>query len=163
MRLVSKPQRKKLLQDINKVRERGPMRWTVAGKGEGEGAKRRSCDLDGLIRLPTNDPTDDPADGEREATCQWIKDSNEFMAARHPPSEEPDLYAHWNLGRVPVVGNVVDEPPWWEKYELPMLPSAAGMRGGGGCPAVPLSPRPTSSSWQLTSARLGRGAKSVKY
>ena len=39
----------KMLQDINKVRERGPMRWTVAGKGEGEGAKRRSCNIDGLI------------------------------------------------------------------------------------------------------------------
>jgi hypothetical protein len=34
-----------------------------------------------------------------------------------------------------VLGDVVDEPAWWEKYNLPML---SGQAGGGGCPAVPL-------------------------
>ena len=39
----------------------------------------------------------------------------------------------------PVEGKVVDEPPWWEKYDLPLLPSGDVPRGGGGTPAVPLS------------------------
>jgi hypothetical protein len=69
---------------------------------------------------------------------QWIIDSNEFNLERYPP--EADYLGHWNLGGVPVVGNVVDEPPWWEKYSLSMLPSEDGgaPKGGGGCPAVPL-------------------------
>ena len=46
---------------------------------------------------------------------QWIVDSNEYNAERYPPSEAPDLFGHWNLGALPVVGNVVEEPPWWEK------------------------------------------------
>ena len=33
---------------------------------------------------------------------------------------------------------MVNEPAWWEKYEMPMLPVKAP-RGGGGTPAVPLS------------------------
>ncbi len=48
------------------------------------------------------------------------------------------MWADWNLGKKPVVGDVVDDPVWWEKYELPMLPVRAP-RGGGGTPAVPLS------------------------
>ena len=58
---------------------------------------------------------DDPRDGNREVTVQWIVDSNEYNAERYPPSEAPDLFGHWNLGALPVVGNVVEEPPWWEK------------------------------------------------
>ena len=46
------------------------------------------------------------------------------------------MTGHWNLGRVPVVGNVVDEPPWW-KHELPIRPTVPGS-GGGGIPAVRL-------------------------
>ena len=46
------------------------------------------------------------------------------------------MAGHWNLGRVPVVGNVVDEPPWWEKYELSIHPTVPG--SGGGVPAVRL-------------------------
>ena len=136
-----------VIQDINKVRKRGPLRWTAAGKGgctefksghqPGTGAGRTSCDLDGVFHFPTDDPADDPADGQREVTSQWIVDSNEVLQERHPPSAAPNgVFEHWNLGAVPVVGNVVDEPPWWEKYGLPMLPT--GQRGGGGCPAVPL-------------------------
>ena len=49
---------------------------------------------------------------------QWIVDSNEYNAERYPPSEAPDLFGHWNLGALPVVGNVVEEPPWWEQSEL---------------------------------------------
>ena len=29
------------------------------------------------------------------------------------------MWQHWNLGKRPVVGDVVDEGPWWEKYGLP--------------------------------------------
>ena len=123
-----------VIQDFNKVRERSHMRWTAAGKN---GAERVSCDMDGVFTFPTDNPDDDPADGEREVTNQWIMDSNEFVLSRQPPSE--DMFDDWNLGRAPVTGNVVDEPPWWEKYDLPLLPSGDVPRGGGGTPAVPLS------------------------
>ena len=43
-----------------------------------------------------------------------------------------------NVGQRPAVGFVVEEPPWWEKYELPLMPAGTA-RGGGGVPAVPLS------------------------
>ena len=53
--------------------------------------------------------------------------------------EAPDIFHHWNLGRVPVTGNVVDEPPWWEKYDLPIHPlDGVSCKGGGGVPAVRL-------------------------
>ena len=49
------------------------------------------------------------------------------------------MFREWNLGRRPVEGNVVDEPAWWEKYDLPLMPTAGMPRGTGGMPAVPLS------------------------
>lgn len=134
--------RKAVIQDFSKARERGHIRWTAAGKN---GGKRVNCDMDGVFRFPTTVDDDgglkdDPADGNREVTVQWIIDGPEFVADRRPPF--PDVFEEWNLGKNPVVGNVVDEPPWWEKYDLPMLPSqteGGAPRGGGGCPAVPLS------------------------
>ena len=48
------------------------------------------------------------------------------------------MFAEWNLGRRAVQGLVVDEPAWWEKYALPLLPTGKVPRGGGGMPAVPL-------------------------
>ena len=52
-----------------------------------------------------------------------------------------DIWAGWNLGAEPARGDIVEEPAWWDKYGLPMLPTEGGGvgRGGGGLPAVPLS------------------------
>lgn len=123
-----------VVQDFNKVRERGHMRWTAAGK---HGGARINCNMDGVFAFPNDNADDDPADGQREVTNQWIMDSNEFVLARHPPLA--DMFEEWNLGQRAVEGHVVDEPAWWEKYNLPLLPSGNVPRGGGGTPAVPLS------------------------
>ena len=109
------------------------MRRTAAGK---HGAERISCDMSGVFTFPL-DNDDDPADGDREVTNQWIMDSNEFVQSRHSPLD--DMFAEWNLGRRSVEGRVVDEPAWWEKYGLPLLPTGRVPRGGGGTPAVPLA------------------------
>ena len=122
-----------VIQDFNKVRQRGPMRWSVAGKNRGE---RVNCDMDGFIRFP-DDSIDDPSDGLREVTNQWIMDSNEYVASIERPSN--DVFSEWNVGQSPVEGNVFDEPPWWERYALPMLPNGDVQRGGGGTPAVALA------------------------
>ena len=119
--------------DFNKVRERGHLRWTAAGK---HGGPRINTDMDGLLVIPGG-TDDDPADGDREVTLQWISDSNEFVLDRSPPSE--DMFQEWNLGQQEVSGHIVDEPAWWEKYNLPLLPTGSVPRGGGGTPAVPLS------------------------
>ncbi len=91
--------------------------------------------MNGIFAVPV-DGDDDPSDGDREVTNQWIMDSNEFVQSRHPPLD--DMFADWNLGRRGVRGHVVDEPAWWEKYDLPLLPTGKVPRGGGGTPAVPL-------------------------
>ena len=122
------------VQDFNKVRERSHMRWTAAGK---HGGPRINCDMDGVFAFQADASEDDPADGWREVTNQWSMDSNEFVLARHPPFD--DMFAEWNLGERPVGGDIVDEPAWWEKYGLPLLPSAGMPQGTGGTPAVPLS------------------------
>ena len=122
-----------VIQDFNKIRQRGAMRWSVAGKN---GGKRVNCDMDGLIKFP-EDSIDDPADGLREVTNQWIMDSNEYVVSREPPSN--GVFSDWNVGQKPIEGNVFDEPPWWERYGLPMLPTGGVPRGGGGTPAVVLS------------------------
>ena len=121
------------VQDFNKVRERSHMRWTAAGKN---GGPRINGDMDGVFTF-TGESDDDPADGYREVTIQWIMDSNEFVLARPEPFD--DMFREWNLGQRPVEGNVVDEPAWWEKYGLPLPPSAGKPRGAGGTPAVPLA------------------------
>ena len=136
------------IQDFNKVRERSHMRWTAAGKN---GGPRINCDMDGVFRFPEGSD-DDPADGYREVTNQWIMDSNEFVLAREAPYD--DLFREWNLGQRPVVGNIVDEPAWWEKYDLPLLPTAGMPRGTGGTPAVPLSDIAEyreDGTWRVTS------------
>ncbi len=120
------------IQDFNRSRERGHMRWTAAGKN---GGGRVHATMDGFFRIPT-DTDDDPADGLREVTNQWIMDSNEFVTSRRAPFN--DMFAEWNLGAREPRGNVVDEVPWWERYGLPMLPSLNAPRGGGGVPAVSL-------------------------
>jgi hypothetical protein len=118
--------------DFNKVRERGHMRWTAAGKHAGP---RINTDMDGLLTISSSE--DDPADGFREVTVQWLSDSNEFVLDRRPPMK--DMFQDWNLGQQAVHGHIVNEPPWWEKYNLPLLPTGNIPRGGGGTPAVPLS------------------------
>lgn len=122
------------IQDLNRVRPRSHMRWTAAGK---RGGPRVSCSMDGVFDFNTGEGSDDPSDGLREVTNQWIMDSNEFVLARRAPGI--DMFEDWNLGERPVEGDVVDEPPWWEKYNLPMLPVGDVPRGGGGMPAVALA------------------------
>ena len=125
--------RKAVIQDFNRVRRRGHMRWTAAGKNGGE---RVNCSMDGTIAI-SSEKGDNPEDGFREVTNQWIMDSNEFVESRRPVFD--DMFEEWNLGENPVVRNVVSEPSWWEKYGLEMLPTGNVPRGGGGVPAVPLS------------------------
>lgn len=123
-----------IIQDFNRSRPRGHIKWRALGRNGGKGA---SCDMDGVFQLPTDDPKDpDVADGNREVIYPWLHDSLEWVASRDPP--DADIWADWNLGKKPVIGNVAEEPPWWEKYGLPMLPSPGFPRGGGGGPAVPL-------------------------
>jgi hypothetical protein len=122
-----------VVHDFNKVRERGHMRWMAAGKNGGGWS---FCNMDGEFVIDA-DSGDDPSDGFREVTNQWIIDSNEYVLSRAAPFD--DLFEEWNLGRHPVVGNVLDEPAWWDKYGLPLLPTGDVPRGGGGMPAVPLA------------------------
>ena len=63
-------------------------------------------------------------------------DSNEFVVSREPP--HVDIFDEWNLGKAAVSGNIVDEQPWWERYDLPMMPGEGMGRGTGGVPAVAL-------------------------
>jgi len=122
-----------VIQDLNRVQPRSHMRWTAAGK---HGGPRINCSMDGVFDF-TGEGSDDPSDGLREVTNQWIMDSNEFVLARHAPLV--DMFEDWNLGEHSVTGDVVDEPAWWEKYRLPMLPTGDVPRGGGGMPAVALA------------------------
>ncbi len=119
--------------DLNKVRRRGHLRWTAAGK---HGGPRVNCDMDGILRIQV-DGVDDPADGWREVTQQWLVDSNEFVLDRSPPFD--DMFKQWNLGRQEAAGHIVKEPAWWEKYNMPLLPAGSVPRGGGGVPAAPLT------------------------
>ena len=120
-------------QALNRVRQRGHLRWTAAGK---HGGPRINTDMDGVLTIAA-DTGDDPADGYREVTQQWIADSNEFVLDRSPPLDE--MYRDWNLGQRDATGHVVDEPAWWEKYDLPLLPAGSMPSGGGGTPAISLS------------------------
>ncbi|HAO54371.1 MAG TPA: hypothetical protein DCR03_02105 [Gammaproteobacteria bacterium] len=122
-----------VIQDLNKSRTRGHMRWTAAGKN---GGPRINCDMDGFFHIG-DESEDDPSDGNREVTNQWIMDSNEFITDRSSPHK--DMFEEWNLGSQPITGHVIDEIPWWDKYHLPLLPTNQVPRGGGGTPAVPLS------------------------
>ena len=119
--------------DFNKVRRRGHLRWTAAGK---HGGPRLNCDMDGILTIPM-DGVDDPADGLREVTQQWLVDSNEFVLDRSSPFD--DMFKEWNLGQQESTGHIVREPAWWEKYNMPLLPAGSVPRGGGGVPAVPLA------------------------
>lgn len=122
-----------VIQDLARVRPRTHIRWTALGPDGG--GPLINCDMDGRFVLDP-DSDDDPADGNLPVINQWIMDPNEFAVSRHPPAA--DMFADWNLGQRPAAGFVVAEPPWWEKYNLPLMP-AGTPRGGGGVPAVPLS------------------------
>ncbi len=137
-----------VVQDFNRVRERSHMRWTAAGK---HGGPRVNCNMDGIFAFGTDDD-DDPTDGVREVTNQWIMDVNEFVLDRSPPGN--DVFHDWNIGQRPARGHVVEEPAWWDKYDLPMLPTGNIPRGGGGTPAVPLKEIAEyigDGRWQVTS------------
>ena len=60
--------RRAIIQDFNKVRRRGPLRWNAAGKNGGKGV---GVTKEGLFVFPTDDPEIDPEDGEREVTTPW--------------------------------------------------------------------------------------------
>ena len=60
--------RRAIIQDFNKVRRRGPLRWNAAGKNGGKGV---GVSKEGLFVFPTDDPEIDPEDGEREVTTPW--------------------------------------------------------------------------------------------
>ena len=122
-----------VVQDFNKFRKRSHVRWSAAGK---RGGARVHCNMDGVFIFPT-DSEDDPSDGLREVTTIWIVDSNEFVWDQQAPGDDP--FVDWNLGQSPVVGHVVDELSWWDKYNLPLLPTENVTRGGGGIPAIPLT------------------------
>jgi hypothetical protein len=123
--------RRAIIMDFNKVRPRGPLRWS-------------GFDRSSVLHLPraTNDTKeqagdDDPVEPKRPITVSWHHDGMEWNESAVPPFK--NMWQEWNLGKEPVRGNVVsDEPSWWDKYELPLLPSDSAQRGGGGCPAVPL-------------------------
>ena len=137
-----------VIQDFNRVRARSHMRWTAAGK---HGGPRVNCDMDGIIAFPM-DGDDDPEDGMREVTNQWIMDVNEFVLDKVPPGHE--LFHDWNIGQRPTRGHVIEEPAWWDRYDLPMLPTGDVPRGGGGTPAVPLADIAEyigQGQWQVTS------------
>ena len=147
--------RKAVIMDLNRSRPRGHLKWRALGvrnpasaflracSSHGVAAQRNggsgaSCDMNGVFQLPPEDAdVDDPADGTRVVLYPWLHDSLEWVEDTRPP--DADMWSDWNLGREPVRGDVVDEPSWWEKYELPMLPSPGQPRGGGGGPAVPIS------------------------
>ena len=86
--------------DFNRVRQRGHLRWTAAGK---LGGPRINTDMDGLLTIPAG-TDDDPTDGYREVTQQWISESNEFVLNRRPPFE--DMFQEWNLGQQDVSGHI---------------------------------------------------------
>lgn len=121
-----------VIQDFNRSRPRGHMRWSAAGKF---GGPRIHCNMDGIFQF-SDYADDDPEDGLREVTNQWIMDSNEFVTDRREPFA--GAFEDWNLGQRPVQGLVVDEPTWWDRYGLPLVPVGEVPRGGGGMPAVPL-------------------------
>lgn len=63
--------RRAVIQDFNKVRNRGPLRWSAAGKDGGKGS---GVTKEGLFVFPTDDPdvTCNPADGEREVQSHCL-------------------------------------------------------------------------------------------
>jgi hypothetical protein len=125
-----------VIHDFVKLRERGHVRWMAAGKG---GGPRVNCDMNGVFDF-SGEPAAAAADGEREVTVQWMIETSEWNMDVSPPHD--DMFRDWNLGRRAPAGDVVTEPPWWEKYELPMQPpgsSGHAPRGCGALPAVPLS------------------------
>ena len=158
--------RRAIIQDFNKARPRGSLRWHVgAGPHNEPGA---SATKDGVIDLglppllatatgtqsseerafELDETAIEAAQGMREVTVPWHHEGQEFVLDDRGPSADVDgMWAEWNLGQRPVSSDIAAEPPWWEKYSLPMLPISATagsadeqqrLRGGGGCPAVPL-------------------------
>lgn len=120
------------IQDFQKCRPRGPLVCRALGKNGGVGASMRK---DGTFVLPTNNPDDPADDPARDVMTPWHIDGMEWAAQQHPPRE--DMWEDWNLGTKPVVGNVVDEPSWWDKYDF----TIEGPRGFGGLPAMVGGPR----------------------
>lgn len=37
---------------------------------------------------------------------------------RRRPTNRSNMFAEWNLGAKPPVGNIVEEEPWWVKYKV---------------------------------------------
>ena len=121
-----------VIADFGRAVRRGSMRWREAGEGGGVGA---TADRHGVIALPADGSLEgDPADPTRLMTVAQHYDNVEWDETPRPTGG--DIWAGWNLGAEPARGDIVEEPAWWDKYGLPMLPSAAAGWGGGACPPV---------------------------
>jgi hypothetical protein len=102
------------------------------GRGGGHGATAVG---DGVIDLRGCEEGD-PAHPSWKMTVAQRCDSLEWDAEA-PPSTA-DAFTGWNFGAVPMTADVVGDAVGrrCEKYELPMLPSAAVGRGGGACSPI---------------------------
>jgi hypothetical protein len=69
------------------------------------------------------------SDLSRNAQCPWPDDTLEY-GPTHPPGS--DMFARWNLGKAPVVGNVADDESWWGRHNL----------------QIPVPDRPFGEIWQ---------------
>ena len=58
------------------------------------------------------------------------KRDHPFLGPTHPPPE--DMFENWNLGKVVVTGNVVEDTPWWESVKDGSSGAGSGDTGGGG-------------------------------
>ena len=60
-----------------------------------------------------------PGSGRQAPTKPDLLACSDALEYAPPRPTGADMWQHWNLGKRPVVGDVVDEGPWWEKYGLP--------------------------------------------
>ena len=60
-------------------------------------------------------------DADKRAVVRWHHDCMEWSPPK-PVRDPDDMWASWNLNKVPASGNVVVEAPWWEKYGMPLPP-----------------------------------------
>ena len=60
-------------------------------------------------------------DAGKRAVVRWHHDCMEWSPPK-PVRDPEDMWASWNLNKVPASGNVVVEAPWWEKYGMPLPP-----------------------------------------
>ena len=99
--------------DYNRIHPRSNLMWEVLSDPQGGGSLTR-VEPDGTVKLPEEDA------GKR-AVVRWHHDCMEWSPPK-PVRDPEDMWASWNLNKVPASGNVVVEAPWWEKYGMPLPP-----------------------------------------